>query len=100
MAKRLMRLFLIACIASGCDLDERVSRLEKQSKDREAELKQDNPVEVYDLQAKCSKDSKAWFSENWEIGDRRDVTLDLRAEIEDGIQLFIEWQDILRVIAD
>lgn len=48
--------------ATGCDHEERIARLEKQSKEMQSDR---DRVAVYDLQAKCSKDSQKWFKENW-----------------------------------
>ena len=58
----------------GCDTD-RVSKLERQN----AELKaQAEKVRDFDLQAKCSTDSEAWFREHWEAvrGAKSTLSLD------------------------
>jgi hypothetical protein len=55
--------FLLVGLA-GCN-DDRIAKLEKQNQELLAQVKKDHSVQEYDLQAKCSKDSKAWFNENW-----------------------------------
>jgi hypothetical protein len=50
-------------IASGCDVSERISRLEKQNKDLEAK------------QGKCSKEARTWFNENMGSGDKNTILL-------------------------
>jgi hypothetical protein len=49
----------------GCDTPERISRLEKQNQELQAELKKQEVSSDYDLQAKCGKDARAWFNANW-----------------------------------
>jgi ribosomal protein S13 len=48
-------------VATGCDNGERISRLEKQNQELQAEIKKRDAVAEYDLQAKCSKDARGWF---------------------------------------
>jgi len=55
-------LLLIATI--GCDTD-RLNRLEKQNEDLKAQITKENTARNFDLQAKCSSASKAWFNENY-----------------------------------
>jgi len=57
-------LFVLAIMLAGCDSD-RISKLEKQNQELMADIKKDHAVADYDLQAKCARDSKAWFNENW-----------------------------------
>ncbi len=52
-------------VGVGCDTPERVTRLEKQVQELQAKVSKDQAVIDYDLQAKCSKDAKTWFNENW-----------------------------------
>ena len=57
-----VKLLLLACAvlltAIGCDTSQRITNLEKQISKRDI-------VADYDLQAKCAKDAKTWFRENW-----------------------------------
>jgi hypothetical protein len=52
-------------LAIGCDRGERISRLEKQNEELKAEAKKDRTAADYDLQAKCARDARVWFNENW-----------------------------------
>lgn len=54
---------LIATI--GCDNSDRIDRLEKQNQELQAQVKKTSATADYDLQAKCSKDARGWFNENW-----------------------------------
>jgi hypothetical protein len=42
-----------------------VTRLEKENADLKAQMDKSQVGLEYDLQAKCSKDAKTWFNENW-----------------------------------
>jgi hypothetical protein len=55
---------LTVLLLVSCD-NERTNKLEKQNQELLAEVKKDNAVADYDLQAKCAHDSKIWFNENW-----------------------------------
>src|ERR1019366_3368203 len=61
--------------AIGCDTSERIARLEKQNQELQTELKNRNATADYDLQAKCSKDARIWFNENWSR-DKDTILLD------------------------
>lgn len=52
-------------IGFGCDTPDRVSRLERENKDLQAQIARVNATADYDLKAKCSKDARAWFNMNW-----------------------------------
>jgi hypothetical protein len=67
---------LLACCAvvAGCDAD-RVAKLEKENADLKAKVEKQDTALVYDLQAKCSKDARAWFNENWSR-DKNTILLD------------------------
>jgi hypothetical protein len=67
---------LLACcvLLAGCDGD-RVAKLEKENADLKAKVEKQNPMVVYDLQAKCSKDARIWFNENWSR-DKNTILLD------------------------
>ena len=49
----------------GCDHGERISRLEKSIQDIQTESKRTAAAVDFDLQSKCARDSKTWFSGNW-----------------------------------
>jgi hypothetical protein len=67
-------LSVVLSVATGCDT-ERISRLEKQNDELKAEIKKSQAAADYDLQAKCAKDSRAWFKENWSA-DKDTILLD------------------------
>jgi len=52
-------------MAIGCGQDEKIASLEKQNRELKAEVDKSHATADYDLQAKCSKDAKTWFNENW-----------------------------------
>ena len=58
-------LLLLAVSLGGCNND-RIEKLERQNQELMGELKRDRAASDYDLQAKCARDSKVWFSENWQ----------------------------------
>ncbi len=66
--RKLAFLGMLLVIAAGCDT-ERVSKLEKENQELKADLLKKRSAESatadYDLQAKCSRDAKGWFNENW-----------------------------------
>jgi hypothetical protein len=62
----------LIALAIGCNIPERVSRLEKETKEMQSER---NRATDYDLQAKCSKDARGWFNENWS-SDKDTILLD------------------------
>jgi hypothetical protein len=62
---RMISLGMFLFLAIGCDTGERISRLEKQTQELKAEVAKDRVAADYDLQAKCSRDAKGWFKENW-----------------------------------
>lgn len=49
----------------GCN-DERVAKLEKQTAALELQLAQTQKSGQLELQAKCGKDAKIWFDQNWQ----------------------------------
>jgi hypothetical protein len=63
----------------GCDVPDRVSRLEKENQETKAEIEKIRTARSatadYDLQAKCSKDAKTFFTEGW-TRDKDTVLLD------------------------
>jgi hypothetical protein len=49
----------------GCDHEDRITRLEKETKQLSENIRKEQATTDYDLQAKCAKDSKTWFNDNW-----------------------------------
>lgn len=68
---------LVLMMTTGCDVDERLNRLEKGNGELKAEVQKNREVADYDLQAKCSKDAREWFNRNWSR-DKDTVLLDFR----------------------
>jgi hypothetical protein len=66
---------LIVLAIAGCDTGERITRLEKENAELKAQLDRGHLALDDDLQAKCSKDARAWFNENWSR-DKDTVLLD------------------------
>jgi hypothetical protein len=62
------RIALILCLAltglAGCDT-ERLNKLEKENAELKAKADKADVVRDFDLQAKCAKDARTWFNENW-----------------------------------
>lgn len=67
---------LLACCAlvAGCDSD-RLAKVEKENADLKAKVEKQDAAVIYDLQAKCSKDARAWFNGNWSR-DKDTILLD------------------------
>jgi hypothetical protein len=55
----------VVLIEIGCGQDEKIAKLEKQNQELTAEVDKSRVTGDYDLQARCSKDAKTWFNENW-----------------------------------
>jgi len=80
---KLVSVLLMIGTSLSCDLEGRTAKLEKQVKEvQEKENKQDATAQ-YDLQAKCAKDSKAWFNENW-ARDKDTLLLDFTNHYNSG----------------
>jgi len=67
MRTQLTALIMILA-AVGCDVPDRVTRLEKQMQELQSKVSKDQAVVDYDMQEKCAKDAKTWFNENWGRG--------------------------------
>ena len=52
-------------IPEGCDHEDRIKQLEKENQELKTKLAKTEATADYDLQAKCSKDAKAWFNGTW-----------------------------------
>ena len=68
----LLGFFVIAL--SGCDMG-RVDRLERENAALKAKVDKADVARDFDLQAKCSKDARAWFNGNWSR-DKDTILLD------------------------
>jgi hypothetical protein len=69
---------VVILILAGCDQEsqnQKIASLEKANQELKATVEKSHAVEEYDLQAKCSKDAKAWFNENWQT-DKDTLLLD------------------------
>lgn len=77
MAKtvHLIGLGALLLMGTGCDFDQRISHLEKQTQELQAKVVKESTVAEYDLQAKCSRDARTWFSENWSSARDKSTTL-------------------------
>ena len=72
---RLVAVSLIIAALCGCDYDQRLATLEKQTKDLQQEVKSNRAAGAYDLSEKCARASKAWFQANWQP-DKDTILLD------------------------
>src|SRR5216684_2556462 len=70
---------LVLFMAPSCDVPDRVTRLEKENQELKAQAAKDHAAvsitAEYDLQAKCSRDAKAFFNEGW-ARDKNTILLD------------------------
>ena len=75
MARYFLLIGWALLVATGCDTGDRLAKLEKQNQELLAEVKKGQATADYDLQAKCSKDARAWFNENY-ARDKDTILLD------------------------
>jgi hypothetical protein len=68
-------LCFIVLFTTACDDHQRIDRLEKENQELKAKIDKGSTSVDYDLQAKCSRDAKVWFNQNWER-DKDTVLLD------------------------
>ena len=73
MAKLPYFLASVLLLTYGCDTGQR-ARLEKENQELKAEATKNRNAVDYDLQAKCSRDARAWFKESWP-GDKDTILL-------------------------
>lgn len=66
---------LATLLITGCDIPDRMTRLEKENAELKSQIEKDHAVRDFDLTAKCSKDARAWFNENWSR-DKNTILLD------------------------
>jgi hypothetical protein len=70
-----IHLCLIFLPMFGCN-DDKIAQLEKQNTELKAQLaKEKDTTRDFDLQAKCSKDARIWFNQNWSR-DKDTILLD------------------------
>jgi len=48
----------------GCDHGQRITRLEKQATELQQEIKRADATTDYELQTRCARDAKEWYSEH------------------------------------
>jgi outer membrane murein-binding lipoprotein Lpp len=65
----------VVVLAAGCGDSQRIAQLEKQNEEFKAQLARNQAATDFDLQAKCSKDAKTWFDENFP-SDKDTILLD------------------------
>jgi hypothetical protein len=65
MTRGLLALTLCGIFFSGCDTDK-IARLERENKELHELVEKQQATADLDLQAKCARDSKNWFNENWQ----------------------------------
>jgi hypothetical protein len=74
MARYLLLLGPALLLVAGCDTGQRLTKLEKQNQELQAEIKKrDSAPADLESQAKCARDSKVWFNANWQTD--KDTTL-------------------------
>ena len=67
LSEHVAKLAIAACLfLTGCNYDNRIDKLEKQNQELQAEIKKGQRAADFEMQAKCAKDSRAWFNENWQ----------------------------------
>jgi hypothetical protein len=91
---RLVTAAVLLLAVANCDnFSDRMSRLEKQNEELRAEIKKGQATADYDLQAKCSKDARIWFNENWRR-DKDTILLDFSNHYnkkENKCFIFVEY---------
>ena len=93
MARYFLLIGWAVLIATGCDTADRISKLEKQNQELLAEVKKGQATVDYDLQAKCSKDARGWFNENY-ARDKDTILLDFSNHYnkkENKCFIFVEY---------
>ena len=70
-----LRLLIGCALLAGCDTD-RLAKLEKENADLKTKVEKEDVAVNYDLQAKCSKDARAWFNLNFSPRDINTTYLD------------------------
>jgi hypothetical protein len=59
-----LALCVISLVLAGCDSDK-IAKLEKENQELQDQLRKQQAAANLDLQAKCSRDAKAFFNEGW-----------------------------------
>jgi hypothetical protein len=62
--------------ATACDSPETLNRLDKQVQELQAQATKNQSAIDFDMQAKCSKDAKAFFNEGWGAVSGKTILLD------------------------
>jgi hypothetical protein len=68
-------ILVVIVFTVGCRDGQRITQLEKQNEEFKGQLARNQAATDFDLQAKCAKDSKTWFSESFS-NDKDTVLLD------------------------
>ncbi len=70
-------IFGLLLLLIGCDLPDRVAKLEKENKELRTQQSERDRVASYDLQAKCAKDAREYFEKGWRP-DKSTLLLDFK----------------------
>jgi hypothetical protein len=75
--KSALRLFAasILVIVAGCDHEARLTNLENDNQDLQAEIGKNAKNADFDLQSKCAGDARTWFNDTWSR-DKDTILLD------------------------
>jgi hypothetical protein len=67
--------FGVATLIQGCGYESRISQLERDVRELKQQSRESQAATQLDLQAKCSRDAKIWFGQNWSR-DKRTIVLE------------------------
>jgi hypothetical protein len=75
--KSALRLFAasILVIFASCDHEARLTNLENDNQDLQAEIGKNAKNPDFDLQSKCARDARTWFNDTWSR-DKDTILLD------------------------
>src|SRR5437870_2013918 len=65
MARYLLQLFFFLSACTAQQDKDRISQLEKQTKELQKQVKQEKEIASLEDQARCGKDARVWFTQNW-----------------------------------
>lgn len=92
--KTLVEIGILTCCAllAGCDAD-RIAKLERENADLKTKVEKQDAAIKYDLRARCSKDARTWFNQNWSR-DKDTAFLDFTNHYNTKLNkcfVFVEW---------